>query len=43
MDKIDDEAKRLIAEAVQFAEDSPWPDTEEIWKDIYADIEPERN
>ncbi|HKZ68756.1 MAG TPA: thiamine pyrophosphate-dependent enzyme, partial [Anaerolineales bacterium] len=42
LDKIDDEAKGIVAEAVQFAEESPWPSTEEIWNDIYADIQPER-
>jgi pyruvate dehydrogenase E1 component alpha subunit len=43
LDAIDNEAKRLVAEAVQFADDSPFPSNDEIWTDIYADIEPERN
>jgi len=43
LDAIDDEAKRLVAEAVQFADVSPFPANDEIWTDIYADIEPERN
>jgi pyruvate dehydrogenase E1 component alpha subunit len=42
LDKIDDEVKHIIDEAVQFADDSPFPGIEEIWKDIYIDIEPER-
>ena len=43
IDKVDDEVKHIIADAVTFAEESPFPSTEEIWADIYADIEPERN
>ena len=42
LDAIDNEVKTVIAEAVQFADESPFPTTEEIWTDIYADIEPER-
>jgi pyruvate dehydrogenase E1 component alpha subunit len=29
--------KAEVAEAVQFAEDSPWPDLSEIWTHVYAD------
>jgi pyruvate dehydrogenase E1 component alpha subunit len=36
------EAAQVIADAVQFADESPFPTTEDIWTDIYADIEPER-
>ena len=43
IDQVDDEVKTLITEAVQFADDSAWPTTEDIWTDIYADIRPERN
>lgn len=43
IDRVDDEVKQLIADAVKFADESPFPDTAEIWTDIYADIEPERN
>jgi pyruvate dehydrogenase E1 component alpha subunit len=42
LDKIDDEVKHIIDEAVKFADESPFPGIEEIWTDIYADIEPER-
>jgi pyruvate dehydrogenase E1 component alpha subunit len=42
MDAIDNEVKAVIDEAVRFADESPFPSTEEIWTDIYADIEPER-
>lgn len=43
IDRVDDDVKQLIADAVKFADESPFPDTAEIWTDIYADIEPERN
>jgi pyruvate dehydrogenase E1 component alpha subunit len=42
LDKIDDDVKAVIDEAVKFADESPFPGIEEIWTDIYADIEPER-
>lgn len=42
LDKIDDEVKHTIEAAVQFADESPFPGIEEIWNDIYVDIEPER-
>jgi pyruvate dehydrogenase E1 component alpha subunit len=35
------EAEATIAEAVQFAEESPFPPPEELWTDIYAEPEPE--
>ncbi len=34
------EAERIIAEAVQFAEESPFPPPEELWQDIYAEPQP---
>ena len=36
IDVLDDEAKRLMTEAVQFADESPFPALDEIWDDIYA-------
>jgi pyruvate dehydrogenase E1 component alpha subunit len=43
IDAQDDEAKRLIAESVQFAEASPFPEPDAIWDDIYMAVTPERN
>jgi pyruvate dehydrogenase E1 component alpha subunit len=42
IEAIHKDAAAVIAEAVKFADDSPFPTHEDIWKDIYADIEPER-
>jgi len=36
LDKMDVEIKALVAEAVQFAEDSPYPTEDEIFKDVYT-------
>jgi pyruvate dehydrogenase E1 component alpha subunit len=33
---IDEEEKKLIEEAIAFAEQSPDPDPEELWTDVYA-------
>jgi pyruvate dehydrogenase E1 component alpha subunit len=35
LEKIDEKIKEQVAEAVKFAEESPWPDAEEIFKDVY--------
>lgn len=37
LDKIDDEEKALIEKAIRFAEESPDPDPEELWTDVYAE------
>jgi pyruvate dehydrogenase E1 component alpha subunit len=42
IEAIHKEAAQVIADAVQFADESPFPTPEDIWTDIYADIEPER-
>lgn len=42
IEAIHKDAAQVIADAVQFADESPFPTTEDIWTDIYADIEPER-
>ena len=36
LEKIDDKIKDQVAEAVQFSEDSGWPDPSESLKDVYA-------
>lgn len=35
--RIDDEVERLIAAAVAFAEESPWPKPEELYNHVFAD------
>ncbi len=35
--KIDNEEKKLITDAIQFAEQSPEPDPEELWAHVYVD------
>jgi pyruvate dehydrogenase E1 component alpha subunit len=37
--KIDDEAKKEAAASVQFAEDSPFPEVESIFDDIYYEVD----
>lgn len=37
LDKIDKKIKGIVKESVDFAEESPWPDPKEIFKDVYAD------
>ncbi|MDP6785677.1 MAG: hypothetical protein QGI13_00975 [Rhodospirillales bacterium] len=34
---IDAEIEDQIAEAVAFAEDSPWPDPQELYSHVFAD------
>ncbi len=34
---IDDRVDGIVAESVKFAEESPWPDDSEVWKDVYVD------
>ena len=34
---IDDRIANIVEEAVKFAEESPWPDDDEVTKDVYAD------
>ena len=34
---IDDEVESLVAEAVDFAETSPWPEPEDLYKYVFAD------
>ncbi len=43
IDQVDDEVKQVIAEAVEFAEASPFPDNDAIYEDIYASIPAERS
>lgn len=37
LEKIQDEIHNEVEEAVQFAEESPYPDDSEVYKDIYAE------
>ncbi len=37
LEKIDGEEKDLIREAIRFAEESPFPDPEELWTDVYVE------
>jgi pyruvate dehydrogenase E1 component alpha subunit len=34
---INDRVDAAVAEAVKFAEESPWPDDSEVLKDVYVD------
>jgi pyruvate dehydrogenase E1 component alpha subunit len=37
IEAINDKVKKEVEESVQFAEESPWPDDSEVYKDIYVD------
>jgi pyruvate dehydrogenase E1 component alpha subunit len=37
IDQISERVKNEVAEAVQFADESPYPDDNEIYKDVYAE------
>jgi pyruvate dehydrogenase E1 component alpha subunit len=37
LDEIDEKQKQIVAEAVKFAEDSPYPDPSELYTDIYVE------
>ena len=37
IEKINEKVKAQVEESVQFAEESPWPDESEVYKDIYVD------
>jgi pyruvate dehydrogenase E1 component alpha subunit len=39
IEQITEKVKMEVDEAVQFAEESPWPDDSELYKDIYADAD----
>jgi pyruvate dehydrogenase E1 component alpha subunit len=36
LDGILERARKTVAEAVSFAEESPWPDDQQVWEDIYV-------
>jgi pyruvate dehydrogenase E1 component alpha subunit len=38
---IDDEAKQEVAEAVKFADESPFPDPATLYDDVYSEAEPQ--
>jgi pyruvate dehydrogenase E1 component alpha subunit len=37
IESINEKVRLQVEECVQFAEDSPWPDDSELYKDIYVD------
>jgi len=37
IEQINEKVKMEVEDAVQFAEESPWPDNNELYKDIYVD------
>jgi pyruvate dehydrogenase E1 component alpha subunit len=37
LNAIDDKIKEIVDESVKFAEESPWPDPSEAFKDVYVD------
>jgi pyruvate dehydrogenase E1 component alpha subunit len=37
LDAIDERINKVVDECVRFAEESPWPDDSEVYKDVYAD------
>jgi pyruvate dehydrogenase E1 component alpha subunit len=37
IEAINEKVKLAVEDSVQFAEDSPWPDVSEVYKDIYTD------
>ena len=37
IDLINQRVEGIVAESVKFAEESPWPDDDEVLKDVYAD------
>jgi pyruvate dehydrogenase E1 component alpha subunit len=36
IEAMEDKIKALVNESVQFAEDSPYPDAEELYNDVYS-------
>lgn len=39
IEQINEKVKMEVEDSVQFAEESPWPDDSELYKDVYADTE----
>ncbi len=39
IDAIDAKINNLVEDSVKFAEESPWPDDSEVYKDVYLDTE----
>lgn len=37
LDEVDAKIKAMVEESVKFAEDSPFPDADELYKDVYAE------
>ncbi len=36
IEEIDQKVKEIVDESVKFSEESPWPDSSELYKDVYA-------
>jgi pyruvate dehydrogenase E1 component alpha subunit len=36
IEAINERVKSQVEESVQFAEESPWPDDSEVYKDVYV-------
>jgi pyruvate dehydrogenase E1 component alpha subunit len=36
LEEMDKEIKKVVEDSVKFAEESPWPDPEEAFKDVYV-------
>lgn len=39
VEAIDEKVKAIVDESVQFAEDSPYPEVEELFKDVYTQVD----
>ena len=39
IDAIDAKINTVVEESVKFAEESPWPNDDEVYKDVYLDTE----
>jgi pyruvate dehydrogenase E1 component alpha subunit len=35
-DEIEDKVNKIVQESVDFSENSPWPEDDELYKDIYV-------
>jgi pyruvate dehydrogenase E1 component alpha subunit len=35
-DEVESKIETIVADAVEFAENSPWPEAEALWEDVYV-------
>jgi pyruvate dehydrogenase E1 component alpha subunit len=35
-DEVEAKIENIVGEAVEFAENSPWPEAEALWEDVYV-------